>query len=902
MPRCQSCSNEVAAGVRFCGHCGASVAAGPGFVETSEAATIKPLPGAPVASASDIEGRFVPGTVLGDRYRIVAILGRGGMGEVYRADDLKLGQSVALKFLPAELKRDEDRLRRFLNEVRMALKVTHSNVCRVYDIGEVDGHHYLSMEYIDGEDLASLLLRIGRLPEDKAVQIALQLCSGLAAAHEQGVLHRDLKPANVMIDGRGRARITDFGIASLASELEGAEVCAGTPAYMAPEQLQGKEVTTRSDLYALGLVFYELFTGKQAFSASTVQEIERLRRESTPTSPSSHVKNLDPAVERVILRCLDREPSQRPVSAAEVAAALPGGDPLAAALAAGETPSPAMVADAGEVGGLRPGAAWFWLLLFVVAMVLSLFLAERLTLLRWAPLGLPPEVLGERAREVIRDLGYSEPARDELYGFSVDGAYLDHIEKTDASPDRWEVLRTGQPTAWVFWYRQSPRYLAPTQAADVVRKYDDPPFVVSGMVGVHLDARGRLIRLDAVPPQQNQEVDEARPPDWSLLFIAAGMEMSEFAPVEPTWSPLTFADDRRAWEGAYPDAPGTTIRIEAASYRDRPVFFRIINEWTQLDRMETPKQNAGETATAVAYAAIPILSLLGASLLAWRNLRLGRSHRKGAFRLAMYLLVIRLLVWLGGADDILRVSGAQTFLSHLAWALYRFGVVWLFYVALEPYLRRIWPRTMVSWSRLLEGRFRDPLVGRDILQGASLWAALIVLIRALPLLAERLGRPLANIGPDQDVLSTLAGLPDTVWSMLYHHATYLLDAGLFMVIFLLILRVLLRKTWIALPVWTVGMVLLTTNAFQGDRLLGLAISLLIAVWWLVMFFRVGLLSLMVALGLGGLLLPVLETLDLSAWYAGGTFLFVIVSFGLASYGFHTALAGRPMFRDVIPGE
>jgi serine/threonine-protein kinase len=167
----------------------------------------------------------------------------------------------------------------------------------------------------------------------------------------------------------------------------------------------------------------------------------------------------------------------------------------------------------------------------------------------------------------------------------------------------------------------------------------------------------------------------------------------------------------------------------------------------------------------------------------------------------MYLMVFRLLVWLFGADDILRVSGAGTFLSHLAWALYRFGVVWLFYVALEPYLRRIWPRTMVSWTRLLEGRFRDPLVGRDILLGTGLWAGFLVLIRAIPLLAERLGIPRSNIEPDPAVLGALAGLSDTVWSMLYHHAQYLLDASLFMVIFLLILRVLLRKTWIALPVW-----------------------------------------------------------------------------------------------------
>src|SRR5262249_39683376 len=156
----------------------------------------------------------------------------------------------------------------------------------------------------------------------------------LAASHESGVLHRDLKPANVMIDGRGRARITDFGLASFASAISGDEILSGTPAYMAPEQLAGREVTVRSDLYALGLVLYELFPGKPAFSAASTEELRRLQSDAAPSSPSSLVEGFDPAVERVILRCLDPDPARRPSSALAIAAALPGGDPIAAALAA----------------------------------------------------------------------------------------------------------------------------------------------------------------------------------------------------------------------------------------------------------------------------------------------------------------------------------------------------------------------------------------------------------------------------------------------------------------------------------------------------------------------------------------------------------------------------------------
>ena len=175
-------------------------------------------------------------------------------------------------------------LARFHREVRVARQVSHKNVCRVYDIGETDGRHFLSMEYIKGEELSSLLRRIGRVPSDKAIQLARQICAGLYAAHEAGVLHRDLKPANVMIDSEGNARITDFGLAGLAEEFGEDELRAGTPAYMAPEQLEGKPFTSRSDIYALGLLLYELFTAKRAFDAPTLGELMKLRRsEATPT-------------------------------------------------------------------------------------------------------------------------------------------------------------------------------------------------------------------------------------------------------------------------------------------------------------------------------------------------------------------------------------------------------------------------------------------------------------------------------------------------------------------------------------------------------------------------------------------------------------------------------------------
>jgi serine/threonine protein kinase len=294
-------------------------------------------------------GGFAPGTILVDRYRIVSLAGRGGMGEVYRADDLRLGQPVALKFLPASLEHDAAARERLLAEVRSARTVSHPNVCCVYDVGELagpalserpsmnsgqpepaegrsesKGRVFLTMEYIDGEDLASLLRRIGKLPAAKALEVARQLCAGLAAAHDKGLLHRDLKPANVMIDGRGQARITDFGLAVEATPAGAPADYAGTLAYMAPERFAGKPATVQSDLYALGLILYETYTGKPAFKASSLLEWQQAHSDSTPTSPSALATDMEPAVERAILRCLEKDPGRRPASAGQVARALPG--------------------------------------------------------------------------------------------------------------------------------------------------------------------------------------------------------------------------------------------------------------------------------------------------------------------------------------------------------------------------------------------------------------------------------------------------------------------------------------------------------------------------------------------------------------------------------------------------
>jgi eukaryotic-like serine/threonine-protein kinase len=275
-------------------------------------------------------GRFAPGYVLAGRYRMIAILGKGGMGEVWRADDLVLETPVALKLIYSG---DQEGRGRILNEVRLARQITHPAVCRVFDVGQGEGEIFYSMELVQGEDLATLVRRAGRLPPEKVIDIGRQLCGGLAAAHAQGVLHRDLKPANVLIDEEGLVRITDFGIAVTRDET-GHGTLIGTPGYMAPEQLQGRaRLSERTDIYALGLILYELLVGQPAFE-------NRMSADQQPAKPSLLISGVDLRLERAILKAIAPDPRDRPASAGDMSELLipsrrtwPGMKPWTAAAA-----------------------------------------------------------------------------------------------------------------------------------------------------------------------------------------------------------------------------------------------------------------------------------------------------------------------------------------------------------------------------------------------------------------------------------------------------------------------------------------------------------------------------------------------------------------------------------------
>jgi Protein kinase domain len=650
------------------------------------------------------DAQFAPGRIIAERYRIASILGSGGMGEVYRADDIKLGQQVALKFLPARLARDHTLLERLMDEVRLGRQITHPNVCRIYDIVDWQDAHFVAMEYVDGEDLSRLLRRIGRLANDKAVEIARGIAAGLAAAHAKGILHRDLKPANVMIDSHGEARIMDFGLALTAGEDDG--TISGTPAYMAPEQLEGQPASVQSDLYALGLVMYELFTGKRAHNARTLPE--RVRDLSSDiTTPSSFIRDIDPTVERVILRCLSHDPAQRPRSAREVIAALPGGDPLAAAMAAGETPSPRFIAAAPIAGSLTLRNAWmlFGGIVAVATMILVLaVLSKQLGLLG---LTKAPEIQAERARELLRALGI--PAQKfDTYGFRENHQYNSWLDQHDRTPSRWD--HTARSVSIVsFWLREQRTPIVNLNATSTPRpSLTEPPLTEPGAAAIEISPRGQLLSLTAVAEASWPE----RAPDWNAFLAAGGWRVQSLTPAAPRLIPPVFADARAAWSGTLED--GTPIGIEAAMARGVPVFFRVTGPWQSTS--EWSMSFGGRFDFVVAFT-LGIAVALGA-ILAYRNIRLRRGDRSGAIRVGAVVCVADLLHRLLVADHEASPSHeGLVFFSALSGALLFGALLALVYLALEPYLRRRWPDRLVSWSRLIAGNWRDPMIGRDIMIG-----------------------------------------------------------------------------------------------------------------------------------------------------------------------------------------
>jgi hypothetical protein len=659
--------------------------------------------------ASEDFARFTPGTILNDRFQITALIGRGGMGEVYRADDLKLGQPVALKFVPLAIAQSGELLQRLYNEVRLGRQVAHPNVCRLFDLADYEGHPFIVMEFVDGENLESLLQRVGRLPQRKAIDIGREICAGLAASHDRDVIHGDLKPANIMIDGRGHARVSDFGLSALAADMTRRTLIAGTPAYMAPEQRKG-QLSVRSDVYALGLVLEELTKGH---------------------------RNIPSELKEKIAKCLAIDPANRPGSAGEVLAAFPSGDLLDAAVAAGETPSPDLVAATEPSIRLSRRVAWFVFAAVLIGMSIVVFTKERVSLEGRTPLPYSPAILARHARRIAGGV-----AADQASWFAADPSIR-------------------------FYYRQSPKPMASNDPDGRVT-LDEPPADLPGMVSLSMTPDG------AIRPVVHVE--------------------------EKTPLPLT-----------------------------------------------------------VYYALLVPLIVAGA-FVARRNIRSGRGDVRGALRIAAWVFFCRTLYWVFAAHHTQSfVDEFRIFSLAFAKSLMYAAEVWVGYLAVEPYIRRRRPKTIIGWKRLLEGRWNDPIVARDLLLGAGFGVAMVLL--------EELRRAVPGAAPFTAAVPALASRLSWL-ELLFYFQTRAIFYSLFGLFLLLLLRAVFRRTLIASAVWVIALAVLLAQAGQKplDYILGASLALIL----LLVLNRYGLLTCAVAFFWYLFLTSIPLTIDVHRWYIGTT--------------------------------
>ena len=300
--QCSKCHSHNPSDAKFCKECGTPL----------PSPEIPPKVSVTKTMETSAQG-LTTGSTFAGRYQIIEGLGRGGMGRVYKAHDTEIKEKVALKLLSPDITADEKTIDRFRNEIKLARKIAHRNVCKMYDLGEEEGTRYITMEYVPGEDLKSTIKRIGQLPINKSVSIAKQICEGLAEAHRLGIIHRDLKPSNIMVDSTGNARIMDFGIArSMSGEgltMEG--VIIGTPEYMSPEQAEGKDVDPRADIYSLGIIMYEMVTGRLPFKGDSFLNIALKHRSEAPPNPTQQNPQVPDTLGRIILTCLEKDKERR---------------------------------------------------------------------------------------------------------------------------------------------------------------------------------------------------------------------------------------------------------------------------------------------------------------------------------------------------------------------------------------------------------------------------------------------------------------------------------------------------------------------------------------------------------------------------------------------------------------
>jgi serine/threonine-protein kinase len=499
----------------------------------------------------------------------------------------------------------------------------------------------------------------------------------------------------------------------------------------------------------------------------------------------------------------------------------------------------------------------------------------------------PPEVLAEKSRDLARALGYTAKPMGVAHGFGYDPDYLQYVERIDKSPGRWEHrLGNMQPPAILFWYRQSPRPLVPEAFPLGTVDPGDPPPIVSGMVSVMLDPQGRLLEFDAVPPQVDKESGTVPPPDWKRLFDAAGLDMSRFSAATPQWTPLGICDARAAWTGVLSSGPPNPVRVEAAAWRGKPIYFQIVGPWTRPERMQSFMLTASIKAVAITVLVLTGLLLVAAALLARHNIRRERGDRRGALRLASFTACVFMLIWVFGGSHVASLGELLLFFGALSCALLLAASVWILYMAIEPIARRRWPHSMISWNRLLAGGVRDPLVGRDVLVGLTFGTAAALVAKLHELVLLRFGAtPSIAVHP-----GSLLGVTGAVAAFLTLIPNCVVQALVWFVL-IFILRVVLRRDWLAAGVFVLMYVALNALTATASPALAALFSAVETALLVFTMLRFGLVALIASFFVYVLLLMFPITADFSVWYAGASLFALLSVAAMAALAFRSSLGG-----------
>ena len=581
----------------------------------------------------------------------------------------------------------------------------------------------------------------------------------------------------------------------------------------------------------------------------------------------------------MILRCLEPDPAGRPLSARVVAAALPGGDPLAAALAAGETPSPQMVADAGAVGTLRPAVAWALFAALVIGLTAIAAINDRVAIYRTELVRVSPDVLRTRARQILERAGWSAEPLDRAAGFAFDLDVSAQLAR-DPSAAQWRRAESGRPGLLRFWYRESDAWLIPWSLERYPTSGDPPPSQPGATV--MLDRAGNLERLTIVSRPGTEVPSAATPSDWSGLFEAAGLRLSDFDPVDPSRVGPVSSDLRFAWIERAPQEPAMRRRVEAAAMGGRPVHFEIVSPYPPGTLFSIMPLRG-----FVLLAVVVISLILAAALLARRNIRLGRSDKSAAFRIALFSFALFVPGYLFGVHHIPGIEEVIQLLKvAIVWLAYA-AVFWLAYVAIEPLVRRRWPDLIVSSTRLLAGRLRDPLIGRDFLIGAALGTATVVLGASHELWTSALELPRQGLQLPY-VLAALYSAGQGIGQFAWILAIAVQDA-LGVMLLLLVLTIVLRRRWLATAAFFLIAVALLGIGGQSPVVV-IAGAVLVALT----VSRYGILAMAAntLFVLTATWFPL--TLDLNAFYFASSFIPIVLLLGLAWCALYITLGGKPL--------